>query len=81
MSEKFAYSTNNLGDEIQSIAARQFLPSVDALVDRDDWIAFPSNTEGPFRIILNGRFTHCPEKWPPVSRCQASSASSTPVVT
>ena len=32
----FKYETENIGDEIQSIAARRFfLPSVDAYIDRD----------------------------------------------
>jgi hypothetical protein len=68
MAEKFAllsYSTNNLGDEIQSIAARQFLPSVDLLIDRDDWTTAPPNPKGTFKIILNGWFTRYPEQWPP----------------
>jgi hypothetical protein len=68
MTAKFAllsYRTNNLGDEIQSIAARQFLPSVDLLVDRDDWTTSPASAEGDFKIILNGWFTHSPERWPP----------------
>jgi hypothetical protein len=68
MAEKFAllsYSTNNLGDEIQSIAARQFLPSVDLLIDRDDWTTAPPHPEGTFKIILNGWFTRYPEQWPP----------------
>jgi hypothetical protein len=68
MAEQFAllaYSTNNLGDEIQSIAARQFLPSVDLLIDRDDWTTVPTNPEGMFKIILNGWFTRYSEQWPP----------------
>lgn len=65
---KFAllsYTTNNLGDEIQSIAARQFLPRADLLVDRDDWTRYPPGSDGEFKIILNGWFTHDPGKWPP----------------
>jgi hypothetical protein len=68
MTDRFAllsYRTNNLGDEIQSIAARQFLPSVDLLVDRDDWTASQASPAGRFKIILNGWFTNSPEKWPP----------------
>lgn len=68
MADKFAllaYSTNNLGDEIQSIATRQFLPSVDLLIDRDDWTTAPPNPEGAFKIVLNGWFTRDPERWPP----------------
>lgn len=57
------YSTRNLGDEIQSLAARRFLPKVDLLVDRDhlDQVAGPD----PSKIILNGWFTHRPDNWPP----------------
>jgi hypothetical protein len=65
---KFAlltYSTNNLGDEIQSIAARQFLPQTDFFVDRDDWTTDGSGPANTAKIILNGWFTHNPEKWPP----------------
>jgi hypothetical protein len=68
MNEKFAllsYTTNNLGDEIQSVAARQFLPSVDLLIDRDDWSTVPSRPAGVFKVILNGWFTHAPDSWPP----------------
>jgi hypothetical protein len=60
-----AYSTNNLGDEIQSIAARQFLPQMDFFVDRDDWTSNRSGAADAAKIILNGWFTHNPEKWPP----------------
>lgn len=67
---KFAllsYSTNNLGDEIQSIAARQFLPQTDFFVDRDDWTTGGPAPADAAKIILNGWFTHNPEKWPPPS--------------
>src|SRR5579872_4345855 len=65
---KFAllsYNTNNLGDEIQSIAARQFLPRVDLLIDRDEWTGGPVAADDEFKIVLNGWFTRNPGKWPP----------------
>ncbi len=57
------YSTTNLGDDIQSLAARRFLPKVDVHVDRD----FVHDVDGtePVKLILNGWFTHRPEHWPP----------------
>jgi hypothetical protein len=67
-SAKFAllsYSTTNLGDEIQSIAARQFLPHTDLLIDRDTWMADTREFAGAFKIILNGWFSRNPERWPP----------------
>lgn len=57
-----SYSTTNLGDEIQSIAARRFLPAVDCLVDRDHLNA-PDIPD--CKLILNGWHTHRPENWPP----------------
>jgi len=61
------YRTTNLGDPIQSLAARQFLPSVDLLVDRDALNALPPGEER-FRIVLNGWHNHAPETWPPSPR-------------
>lgn len=60
------FGTNNLGDEIQTIAALRFLPRVDAWADRDQLSAFLSDTT--HKIILNGWFLRRPEHWPP-SRC------------
>ena len=53
----------NLGDPIQSLAARQFLPRVDALIPRER-ISAPLEG-GPLRTILNGWFMHKPSHWPP----------------
>jgi len=57
------YSTSNLGDEIQSIAARRFLPAVDAYVDRE--FLHRARSETPLKVILNGWFMHSPRNWPP----------------
>jgi Polysaccharide pyruvyl transferase len=59
----YPFRTNNLGDEIQTIAALRFLPRVDAWVQRELLDEFSS--EEPHKIILNGWFLHCPEHWPP----------------
>src|SRR5258708_3271662 len=59
------YTTTNLGDEIQSIAARQFLPSVDILVERDRPNLLPEGGSGAYKIVFNGWHTHGPENWPP----------------
>ncbi len=68
--QKFALlsyaGTQNLGDEIQSIAAQRFLPRVDAWVDRERLDEFHSGA--PHKIILNGWFLHRPEHWPPSPR-------------
>jgi hypothetical protein len=65
--ERFALlkfdGTQNLGDEIQSIAAKRFLPRIDAWVDRERLDEFRASK--PHKIILNGWFLHRPEHWPP----------------
>ena len=61
----FKYETENIGDEIQSIAARRFLPSVDAYIDRDRLGEYCPDEET--KIIANGWFMHAPYQWPPKS--------------
>lgn len=41
----------NIGDYVQSIAARQFLPNVDVLVDRDSVASYKGD---PIKLIMNG---------------------------
>ena len=61
----FSYETENIGDEIQSIAARRFLPKVDTYVERDhigQW-----EPQEDTKVIMNGWFMHPPYAWPPAS--------------
>jgi len=53
----------NLGDEMQSLAAMQFLPRVDYFIRREDLnkYKFPVKT----KIILNGWFDFTEGQWPP----------------
>jgi hypothetical protein len=65
---KFAllsYETVNLGDEIQSLAAAQFLPRVDAYINREQMNQFVPADEQIHRLLLNGWFMHNPRNWPP----------------
>jgi hypothetical protein len=59
------YSTSsNLGDQIQSLAMEQFLPSVDAKFDRD-YLREINNREKHL-LIMQGWFSHFPDKcFPP----------------
>jgi hypothetical protein len=59
------YSTDNLGDEIQSIAARRFLPRIDALCNRDYLSNFNPKPSLKYKLILNGWYMNRPEHWPP----------------
>jgi hypothetical protein len=52
----------NIGDHIQSCAAKQFTPKVDFYVERDQ---LNKKSYDKARIIMNGWFTHAPENWPP----------------
>ena len=51
----------NIGDHIQSLAAKQFLPSVDFYVDRDK----PNLDYDKSKIIMNGWHTFGPQNYPP----------------
>lgn len=62
----YSYSTENIGDEVQSIAARRFLPQVDAYIDRDrigEW-ASPFGDEA-VKLLANGWYMRDPFAWPP----------------
>lgn len=52
----------NVGDYIQSLAARQFLPSVDQYVNREQLAAYDGD---PIKLIMNGWFTHNAADWVP----------------
>ncbi len=52
----------NIGDYIQSLAARQFLPKVDRYFCREELHAY----SGPrTKVIMNGHFMRYPANWPP----------------
>lgn len=55
--------TQNLGDDIQAIAARQFLPNVDYYLDRESLSDFSADQS--VYTIFNGWFLHRTHKWPP----------------
>lgn len=53
----------NIGDDIQTSAARQFLPRIDYLLDRER-IALADVPPGT-RAIMNGWYMHRVQHWPP----------------
>jgi hypothetical protein len=59
------YNTLNLGDEIQSIAASQFLPRIDDFIDRENTPAYRSPDGNPVKLIMNGWYADWPASWPP----------------
>lgn len=56
----YTYTTCNVGDEIQSIAARRFLPQVDYYVNRDELKDFHPDTDEEVKLIMNGWYSHKP---------------------
>lgn len=59
---KYSYTTN-LGNEIQSIAARQFLPQIDSYIEHEKLNLFKSPEK--VKMIMNGWYMDCVESWPP----------------
>ena len=55
--------TTNLGNEVQSIAARRFLPKIDYYIDHEKIHLF--NKEKDVKMIMNGWYLDSPEAWPP----------------
>lgn len=54
---------DNLGDEIQSIAASYFLPKIDYFIDRENITKKLSNEK--IKLIMNGWYMHDHKQWPP----------------
>jgi len=56
-------NSNNLGDYIQSIAAKQLIKEEEIIeLDRD---CLDDYTEQPVKLIMNGWFMEAPSHWPP----------------
>ena len=52
----------NIGDYIQSLAARQFLPRCDTYINREELSLYSGE---PVKLIMNGWFMCKPQNWPP----------------
>lgn len=60
-----SYRTDNLGDFIQSLAARNFVRSVDRYLDREELNEMRTPDGTKIKVVLNGWFCHRPDRWPP----------------
>ena len=58
--------TENIGDDIQSYAAKQFLPTIDYVIDREALDTFDSHGE-VVKAIMNGWYMYSKFNWPPTS--------------
>lgn len=63
----YAYKTINIGDEIQSLAARQFLPELIKYVDRDQIGLASCSLVRTTKLVMNGWYMHGSD-WPPASQ-------------
>lgn len=52
----------NVGDNIQSLAAKQFLPNIDVFLNREKLGDYKGE---PVKLIMNGWFTHNTHNWVP----------------
>ncbi|MDL2235499.1 polysaccharide pyruvyl transferase family protein [Christensenellaceae bacterium OttesenSCG-928-L17] len=64
----FTYDTENVGDDIQSVAARRFLPRIDYLINRDDIDSVNYKDAKSVKLIMNGWFSHEPILWPYINK-------------
>lgn len=55
--------TTNLGNEIQSIAARRFLPQIDHYIEHEKLERFKDSEN--VKVIMNAWYLDCPTAWPP----------------
>lgn len=56
--------TDNIGDDVQSYAAKRFLPTVDYVIDREALDTFDSHGE-VVKAIMNGWYMYSKFNWPP----------------
>lgn len=62
------YDTENIGDEIQSVAASRFLPSVDYYINRDNIDNTKISHGNTCKVIMNSWYMAKPENWPPQNK-------------
>ncbi|MEM1903634.1 MAG: polysaccharide pyruvyl transferase family protein [Pyrobaculum sp.] len=60
--------SDNIGDDIQTVAALQFLPRVDFWIERENLHKVES--DDVVKVILNGWYTGNPWSWPPSEAIQ-----------
>ena len=57
--------TDNIGDDIQTYAAKRFLPSVDYYIDRENLNCFIPDKREYVSVIMNAWYLHNKAAWPP----------------
>ena len=57
--------TANIGDDIQTYAAKRFLPRVDYWIDRENLNCFVPDKKELVSVIMNSWYIHNKAAWPP----------------
>lgn len=57
--------TGNIGDDIQSYAAMQYLPQIDYFIDREEMNSFVSTNNERVAVIMNAWYMNKKYNWPP----------------
>lgn len=57
--------TDNIGDDIQTYAAKRFLPHIDYYIDRENLNCFIPKEKEYVSMIMNGWYIHNKCAWPP----------------
>ena len=60
-----AFVCKNIGDYVQSIAARQFVDPIDEYVEQEEADQYYPEDKKEIRLIMNGWFQWRAENWPP----------------
>ena len=60
-------NTRNIGDDIQTYAAMQFLPQIDYLIDREKLDGIYGDEKEPIAVIMNAWFLNNKLNWPPAN--------------
>lgn len=58
-------STDNIGDDIQTYAAKKYLPQIDYYIDRESLSCFIPKEKEYVSMIMNGWYIHNKIAWPP----------------
>ncbi|MBR0190712.1 MAG: polysaccharide pyruvyl transferase family protein [Thermoguttaceae bacterium] len=60
-----AFVCKNIGDYVQSVAARQYCQPYDTIIEQEEADQFFPEDKCPVRLIMNGWFQWRAENWPP----------------
>lgn len=60
-----SFVCKNIGDYIQAVATRQFIPIIDEYVEQEELNTYVPDDKVPIKVVMNGWFQWRAENWPP----------------